>query len=232
VLTARTCKARAVFEANEAEITHDKDPATFPSYWRWAWALDFSHAGLSASSHPFAAVLGCHDRDTDTIYVVHALRMRQALPSTHVAAMREHPLRDAPVLWPHDGARVGDLNTGATFAAVYKKLGLRMRPTHTIFPDGGYSFEAGIADMEQRFATKRLLFARQLGELFDELRNYHRENGLVVKEDDDLLSAVRMLCMGIRHAEPKTAIVNRDFQRSAAPNDGLATGLDFDLFST
>jgi phage terminase large subunit-like protein len=202
----------AVFEFPEAEISHSRDPATFPTFWPWAWSVDFSHAGLSASAHPFAAVLGCWDRDTDTIYVVHAIRLRQALPVTHVAAIKEHPCWDAPVLWPHDGARVEDLSTGATFSATYRRLGLNMRHEHTTFKDGGYSFEAGIADMEQRFATGRLKVAKHLSEWFDEYRNYHRVNGLVMKADDDLMSATRGLCMGIR------------FARVLDPNRGAIVG--------
>jgi phage terminase large subunit-like protein len=200
----------AVFEFPEDEIRHARDPATFPVFWSWSWAVDFSHAGLSASAHPFAAVLGCWDRDTDTIWIVHALRMKQALPIHHVAAIREHPCWDAPVLWPHDGHRVGDLSTGTTMAATYRKLGLRMRHDHATFADGGYSFEAGISDMEQRFATGRLRVAGHLAEWFDEFRNYHRENGLVVKQDDDLMSATRTLCTGIRFAKPLDNQLRRD----------------------
>jgi phage terminase large subunit-like protein len=200
----------AVFEFPEDEIRHARDPATFPVFWPWAWAVDFSHAGLSASAHPFAAVLGCWDRDTDTIWIVHALRMKQALPIHHVAAIREHPCWDAPVLWPHDGHRVGDLSTGQTMAATYRKLGLMMRHEHTTFKDGGYSFEAGISDMEQRFATGRLRVAGHLSEWFDEFRNYHRENGLVVKLDDDMLSATRTLCTGIRFAKVLDSQRQRD----------------------
>jgi hypothetical protein len=156
---------------------------------------------MSATAHPFAAVLGCHDPDTDTIYLVHAIRMKQALPPNHVDAIKQHPCWDAPVLWPHDGARA-DL-TGQTYVATYKKLGLRMHDTHTTFRGGGYNFEGGIADMEQRFASGRLKVAAHLAEWWDEYRNYHRDgNGVVVKVDDDLLSGTRQICMGIRFAQP------------------------------
>ena len=55
----------AVFEIPEDAIKHSRDPATFPWYWPWLWAVDFSHGGMSAQAHPFAAVLGCWDRDAD-----------------------------------------------------------------------------------------------------------------------------------------------------------------------
>ena len=117
-----------VFVTLEQDIKHDRDPAILPTYWPWLWGIDFAHAGMSASGHPFAAVSGCWDRDNDIIFIMHALKMRQALPINHVAAIREHPAWDAPVSWPHDGSN-RDLS-GQTFASTYKKLGLNMRPEH------------------------------------------------------------------------------------------------------
>ncbi len=190
----------AVFEIPEEAIRYTNDPATFPLYWPWLWAVDFSHGGMSASAHAFAAVLGCWDRDNDTIYIAHAIRIRQALPLNHVAAIKTNPAWDAPVAWPHDGGQHG-FESGETFAATYKRLGLNMRPTHATFEDGGYNFESGITEMEQRFATGRLKIAAHLSEVLDEYRGYHRVNGLVHKVDDDLLSAIRVLCMDIRYAK-------------------------------
>jgi Terminase RNaseH-like domain len=205
----------AVFEIAEDRIKHDRDPATFPSYWRWLWGLDFSHAGLSASAHPFAAVLGAHDIDNDIIYIVHALRMRQALPINHVAALKENPYFKAWYSWPHDGNLSG-FESGETFASVYRRLGLRMRPTHATFKDGGFRFESGIAEMESRFATGRLLIASHLGEVFDEYRGYHRVNNLVHKVDDDLMSAIRVLVMDIRFAQTRERLQGFTSRRESA----------------
>jgi hypothetical protein len=229
-----------VFEIPEDEIKHSLDPAVLPHYWPWLWGFDFSHAGLSQSAHPWAAVLACHDRDNDVIYIMHASRMRQALPVNHVAAIKEHPCWGAPVCWPHDGVRQ-DLGSGETYAAMYKKLGLNMRAEHTTFKDGGYSFEGGISEMEQRFATGRLKIARHLSEWFEEYRDYHRENGVVNKVDDDLLSATRQVVMGIRHA--KVLADDRPSQTNSPyrgwdgsftrRRDGQrqADGLEFDVFT-
>ena len=76
-----------------------------------------------------------------------------------------------------------------------------MNGKHATFPTGGFDFEAGITDMENRFAEKRLLIARHLQPVFDEYQGYHRVNGLVNKIDDDLLSAIRVLCMDVRTAK-------------------------------
>jgi phage terminase large subunit-like protein len=219
----------AVFEIPEDAIKHSRDPATFPWYWPWLWAVDFSHGGMSAQAHPFAAVLGCWDRDADCIYVVHAIRMRQALPVSHVAAIKGHVCWDAPVAWPHDGGHTGFEST-ETFAATYKRLGLNMRGTHATFPRGGFNFESGITEIEQRLATGRLKIAEHLGEVFDEYRSYHRVNGLVHKTDDDLLSAIRVLVMDIRYAKalaPERAGIG--FRRPDTST--VAKNVDFDLFS-
>jgi hypothetical protein len=73
--------------------------------------------------------------------------------------------------------------------------------SHATFKDGGYNFVSGLAEMEQRFASSRLLVAKHLTEWFDEYRGYHRVNNLVHKVDDDLMSATRVLCMQIRSAK-------------------------------
>jgi phage terminase large subunit-like protein len=119
----------AVFTIPVDAIKHNRDPATFPDYWHWIWGTDFSHGGMSASAHPFAAALLCHDTTSDTVYVMHAVRMHRALPALHVQAIRQHACWDAPVAYPHDGNRGADLATGSTFRDVYRKLGLHMRPS-------------------------------------------------------------------------------------------------------
>ncbi len=190
----------AVFDTPIDRIKHTLDPAQVPTYWPWLWALDFRHSGSAVTGHPFAAVLGCWDRDNDTIYVMHAVRM-MGLALNHVAAIKENPAWDAPVAWPHDGGVGGGIVSGDTIAATYKKLGLNMLPKHATFDGKGYNFEAGIDVMQNRFANKKLLIAAHLYQIFDEYQGYHRADGLVNKIDDDLLSAIRILCMDIRHAK-------------------------------
>jgi hypothetical protein len=77
------------------------------------------------------------------------------LSVSHVSAIMNHPCWDAPVAWPHDGGHHG-FESGETFAATYRKLRLNMLAKHATFKDGGYNFENGIAETEQRFATGRL----------------------------------------------------------------------------
>ena len=225
----------AVFETPVEGIKHDLRLAEVPPYWPWMWALDFRHSGSASSGHPFAAVLGCFDRDSNTIYIMHAVRMLGLAPG-HVAAIREHPMKGAPVAWPHDGGRGGSLISGETIAQTYRKLGLQMRDKHATFPVGGFDFEAGIADMENRFAEKRLLVARHLHAFFDEYQGYHRVNGLVNKIDDDLISATRVLCMDIRNARTTANVAgiesNRDQAHSNfAKGSPAHPGGDIDVFA-
>ncbi len=167
----------AVFDLPVDRITHKRDPAIFPPYWRWMWGLDFRHSGSGDTGHPFAAVLGARDMDNDVIYVVDAIRMMGLAPN-HVARIKQHPMWSAPAAWPHDGGRGSGIMSGETIAATYKKLGLNMRPTHATFPDGGYKFDNGIDEMEMRFGTSRLLVASHLGEFFEE---YQASTGLCTR---------------------------------------------------
>lgn len=215
----------SVFDFPVDGIKHRLDPADVPLHWPWLWGMDFRHSGSISTGHPFAAVLACWDRDSDTIYVMHVERML-GLASSHVVAMKAYPRWEAPVAWPHDGGRGGSVVSGDTLAQTYKKLGLNMRPTHATLPEGGFDFEGGLRIMENRFGAGKLKIAAHLHAWFDEYAGYHRKNGLVVKVDDDLLSATRVLCMDIRFArtvEQFTAY-RRSRQRGQRP-----PGTDFDL---
>jgi phage terminase large subunit-like protein len=214
----------AVFTIPVDAIKAKFDPAEFPAYIRWIWGSDFSHGGMSAGSHPFAAVLLAHDPVADIVYVVHAVRMHRALPALHVQAIKNHACWDAPFARPHDSNRGADLATGDTYASIYKKLGLNVRPTHATFRDGGIALEAGIAEMEQRFATGRLKVAAHLTEWLDEYVGYHRVDGLIHKVDDDLLSATRVGLMDLRYAKPLGPAGFRPVRPAVIDND-------FDLFT-
>jgi phage terminase large subunit-like protein len=216
----------AVFETALDAIKHSLDPATVPPYWPWLWAVDFRHSGSATTGHPFAAVLATHDRETDTIYVMHAIRM-MGLAIDHVARIKDHVMWDAPISWPHDGGRGASLVSGDTIAMTYKKLGLNMRPGHAEFSTGGFNFEAGIDAMANRFRAQKLLIAAHLHQVFDEYGGYHRVDGVVHKVDDDLLSAIRVLCMDIRNAKTMDQFLRAG--RSGMPT--RAKNVDFDLFT-
>jgi hypothetical protein len=106
-----------------------------------------------------------------------------------------------PVAWPHDGTQ-RERGSGESLSKLYKAQGLRMCDQHATFVDGGYSTEAGILEMDERFQTGRLRVARHLAEWFEEYRDYHRKDGLIVKERDDIMSATRIGVMARRFGRP------------------------------
>ena len=128
----------AVFETPIDDIKHNLALAHVPPYWPWLWALDFRHSGSLTTGHPFAAALLTLDRDNDTIYVMHTVRLL-GLASTHVATIKKNPMWRAPVAWPHDGGRGASVISGETVAATYKQLGLNMLDGHATFPGGGFN---------------------------------------------------------------------------------------------
>ena len=224
----------SVFEIPEAAIIHTRDPADFSHLLAVDLGCGFFSRRNVGASHPFAAVLGCWDRDGDVIYIVHAISMRQALPIAHVDG------NESPSLLGRAGCLAARRRhdriwvNGDICRNLSTRHGLNMLsgPRH-VSERGGFNFESGISEMEHRFATGRLKIAQHLGEIFDEFRGYHRINGLVHKVDDDLLSAIRVLCMDIRRAkvldpqrpgQPGAAM----FPRNRAPQ--FAKGIDFPLF--
>jgi len=219
----------AVFETPVSQVKYERPHDEFPPEWPVMWGLDFNHGGQSADAHPFVAVFAFYDRVNDVIYIADIIKLRSPHPDQHVMRMRPHPCFDAPVLWPHDGSRVGDMKSGDTIAHIYKQLGLCMIPTHVTFANGGYSLEAGIVEMNRRFASGRLLISKHVSSEFDtEYTNYHYDNGKVVRRDDDVLDAIRVVVMGIRHGKSQLEL---DERRVARRNPKQHSSSDFDLFT-
>jgi hypothetical protein len=175
-----------------AEETIRVEPFAVPSHWALIAAMDFGW------DHPFAAVKLAWDRDADCVYVTNAYRVREQTPIVHAAALKPWG-RDLKWVWPHDGLQ-HDKGSGDTLAAQYRAQGLNMTRTHATHASGGYGLEAGIMAMLDRLKTGRLKVFAHLTDWFEEFRLYHRKDGLIVKERDDLLSATRVALMMLRAA--------------------------------
>ena len=196
----------------EALVTHP------PAWWHYLWGVDF---GIG---HPFAAVLIAWDKDADVIHIIHTIRMVGAKPIEHAAAMKAL-FPNAPVSWPHDG--VAREKSGEVVATLYKKAGLKMLPEHATFPEGGYGTEAGVLEMDTRMLTGRLKVAAHLSDWFEEYGFYHRKDGLIVKKDDDLLSATRIAVMMRRKARQLDELeVDYSRGRQGAGKVQIAIGID------
>ena len=183
----------AIFTAPEDSITEDAIQH-IPPFWKKLGGIDF---GID---HPFGYVLILWDLDADVIHVHHTYRVSDALPIQHADAIKKVAAA-VPVAWPNDGNIRRD--DGKPMADQYKRHGLLMLPSHATWPDGSVSTEAGILEMDEREKSGRLKYARHLSDLLEERRMYHRKDdgsGKVVKQKDDLISALRAAIMMKRAA--------------------------------
>ena len=169
-------------------------PFVIPDHWAQIGGLDFGW------DHPTAAAGLAWDRDADVIYLTKGYRQRQATPVIHAAAVK--PWGDwLPWAWPHDGNN--DTAAGENLATQYKDQGLRMHHERATFEDGSNSVEAGLMEMLDRMQTGRFKVFNTVGEFFEEFRLYHRKDGKIVKERDDLICAARYALMMKRFADVK-----------------------------
>lgn len=166
-----------------------------PPEWVQLGALDFGW------DHPSAGVRMAWDRDTDILYVTACHRAREQTPVMFANAVKPWGLW-LPWAWPHDGLQ-HDKGSGEQLAQQYKQQGLKMMPFRATFEDGTNGVEAGVLEMLDRMQTGRLKVFSHLNDWFEEFRLYHRKNGLIVKEGDDLMSATRYGVMMRRFAVPK-----------------------------
>ncbi len=60
-------------------------------------------------------------------------------------------------------------------------------------------------DWLDRMKTGRFKVFRELNDFFEEFNLYHRKEGVVFAENDDLLCAVRYALMSLRYAQTKSA---------------------------
>ncbi len=163
-----------------------------PKHWPRIAGIDFGW------DHPTAVVWLAWDRDTDTVHVYDAYRVKEATPVTHAAAIKAKGAW-IPVAWPHDGLQ-HDKGSGEQLAAQYKAQGVNMLADRAKFTDGSNGVEAGLSDMLMKMETGRFKVAAHLNDWWEEFRLYHRADGKVVKTGDDLMSATRYAVMSLRKA--------------------------------
>lgn len=209
-----------VFETDEDAIREAALPHV-PQHWKKLWTIDFGTA------HPFAAVLNVYDADSDTIHVIHTIKMAGTKPIEHAAAMKPWG-KDIPVAWPHDG-HIRERGSIQPVMRLYKDAGLKVLPSHAAFPDGSISTEAGISFMDDRMKTGRYKVASHLSDWFEEYRNYHRKpkadgSSELVKINDDLMSASRLGVMAIRFA--RAGNIGQTERRGETR---MCAGVDFDV---
>lgn len=219
-----------VFPFPDSLIT-EQPIINIPPEWTRLWGIDFGHGG--DAGHPFAAALTLWDRETDCLHVHATIKTIEPLVAHH-ASLIKAVAENVRVAWPHDGnsKERGAADETMTTAGLYRKAGLRMLGQHAQFPDGGISTEAGVQQMYERMQAGKLKVASTLmaGDWGNEFRSYHREKGLLVKVNDDLMSATRMTIMAKTHGDtsPLGSAIFKG--RSAAAMRPIAEGVDSDMF--
>ena len=139
-------------------------------------------------NHPTAIVWLAHDTETDTIYVVKTYAVKGENAATHAAAANK--LYDfAPVVFPHD-VDMTEKGSGKTVRKFYNEAGLT-RTLDFKNADGSISVEPGIMQLMERMRDGRFKVFHSCIEFFREFRLYHRKEGKLVKENDDVLDATR-----------------------------------------
>jgi phage terminase large subunit-like protein len=181
-----------IFPIAEELITCER--REIPKHWPRIGGCDFGW------DHPFAAVELAWDRDADVVYVTKTYRVREATPVVHAGALRSWGTW-LPWAWPRDGRRETLEGAGVALAKQYEAQGLNMLFHHAQFEDKSVSVEAGLLDMLTRMEAGKFKVFDHLNDWFEEFRLYHRKDGRVHKEHDDLMSATRYAVMMLRFAE-------------------------------
>ncbi len=195
-----------IFPVLEEEII--VSPFEIPKFWHRIVGIDFGW------DHPFGAVKLAIDRDNDVVYVTNTYKQREASPIIHAAAIKIWG-KGTPVAWPHDGLQ-HDKGSGEQLARQYRDQGLEMIWERATFEDGSNGVEAGISEMLLRMQTGRWKVFSTAREWLEERRLYHRKDGKVIKERDDVICASRYAMMMMRYAEaPSTRPRPNDPHRKA-----------------
>jgi len=153
--------------------------------------------------HPTAIVWIAWDRDRDIIYLYDCYKKRETTIGEHSLVIRQKG-EWIPMAWPHDALK-HDSKSGEQLAQQYRDLGVNMLPHRACFEDNTNGVEAGIHDIVERMKTGRFKVDENLSEWWEEFELYHRDDGKIVKERDDLMDATRYAIMMLRYAqkEPK-----------------------------
>lgn len=172
------------------------DPFELPGHFFQIGCIDFGW------NHPTAALKLAWDADSDVVYAICEYAKSSTSISEHARVLKDWG-EDLAWAWPHDGSK-HECGSGETIANLYKKEGMKMLRKHAHYKSGGYSLERSVSDIINRIRSNRLKVFSGLGQLIEEMSFYHRDEGKIVKEKDDLISALRYGLMMLRYA-PKGA---------------------------
>lgn len=155
-------------------------PFIIPKHWPKGYGFDVGWRKT-------AVVWGAWDRDNDIVYLYSEHYMGQVTPAEHAAAIKA---RGDWVLGAIDPASKGRAQTdGEQLFEQYKQQGLNIIKAKN-------AVETGLFAVNERLATGRLKIFGTLNDLLAEIALYRRnDKGMIVKENDHLMDAMRYLIM-------------------------------------
>jgi len=193
-------------------------PFAVPTHWAMIGGIDFGW------DHPTAAVQMAWDRDADVLYIGAAYRRSKATPLEHAATLKGWG--GFPWAWPSDGNQTQKTD-GSNLRDQYRSHGLRMLHKHATHPSGGNGVESGISEMLTRMQTGRLKVFSHLEDWWSEFRLYHRKDGKIHKERDDLMDATRYALMMIRYAESPDVYEAVDYKESSYADEARSSATGY-----
>lgn len=223
----RDARTRGIPMMGEGAIfpVHDDlirvDPFKIPDHFARIKSIDF---GIN---HPGAGVEAAWDRDLDVWHVIDCYKKANETAPYHAAWLNKGDRR-IPVAWPHDGMN-REKSGGKTLADHYREHGVNMLSKSARYPKvpgdtsdkgGPQPVEPIVDELLERMMTGRFKVFSHLAPFFDEKNSYHRENGVIVARNDDIIKAVGYGLMMRRYAiAPDSYGANR----SQAPQHSIAS---------
>lgn len=189
------------------------DPFPIPDTWKKVYGLD---VGWNKT----AAIFGAIDPNTDVLYIYSEHYKGQAEPTIHAHAIKQRGEWIPGVVDP--AARGRSQVDGKKLVDEYRNEGLDLYWAKN-------AREAGILKVWQGLTTGKIKMFKSLHHIFSEMRLYRRdEDGVVVKENDHALDALRYLVMsGLERARIAPAYANRGRKRAPEYVYSDGGGLDW-----
>jgi phage terminase large subunit-like protein len=138
--------------------------------------------------HPCATAWLAYDPEADVMYLTRTHSRSGSIVAEH-AAVTNSQWDHSPCVFPHD-ADNREKGSGQTVRMLYEQNGIRNALDFSN-PDGSIYVEPGIQALYEWMRTDKFKVFSTCKEFFDEFRKYHRDEGKIVKLDDDVISATR-----------------------------------------
>lgn len=178
-----------IYPVSESQIVCDS--FDIPRWWPRIRGLDFGF------DHPQAIVDCAYDPEDDVFYV-RACAKESGMTSSQFSLIINKSNSWIPVSWPHDGLN-HEKGSGKQLKEYYIESDVNMLDDRATFESGSNHVEPGIADILDRMRTGRFKVFSTCNKWLEEFRLYHRKDGKIVKQNDDLLDSTRYALMMIRY---------------------------------